>query len=275
VPFTSFPASPNQTVVMTGISETISGTNTGGGTGVVTINTNSTLDTANSTARLTFDANGNMSRIAVSSPSSSVSLAPVDCGTAPTCAASNANNLVVAINPAVAPPFFGGWHYQTYGVWLSQTGPSTFTAGAMSAGAVTPGNAVPTTGGAVFSGLATGFYVDTGGVSFATAAQMSANVTFSATAPSIAFTTFGTTTNALDGISGSGPNPSLDLTGTLTYTPGSSQFNGQVNSAGGLSGDANGRFYGPAAQEIGGVYSLRRLTGGLERMLGAFGGRQP
>jgi hypothetical protein len=70
------------------------------------------------------------------------------------------------------------------------------------------------------------------------------------------------------------PGPALDLTGTLTYAPGSSQFIGPVTSGNGLSGNANGRFYGPAAQEIGGVYSLTGIDP-LMRMLGAFGGRRP
>jgi hypothetical protein len=256
---------------MTGISETIGGTNSGGGTAVDTIDASSVMDDGASTARLTFAGNGNMSRIALSTPQSSVSLGAVDCSTAPTCAADNASSLAVVVNPAVAPPFFGGWNYQTYGVWLQQTGPTTFRAGAMSAGAVTPGNAVPTTGSAIFSGLATGFFV-LGASSFATAAQMSATVTFSATTPSIDFLTTGTMMSALDG-TGSAPNGSLDLNGTLTYAPGSSQFNGPVNSAGGMSGFANGRFYGPAAKEIGGVYSL--TDGATGRLLGAFGGRQP
>ena len=279
VSFTSFPVT-GQRVVMTGISETISGTNTGGGTVVNTIGS-SALDETGSTLRLTYSGSStNPTAMSVSTPISSVSFSSaVDCSTPPTCAASNASSLLVITNPQATLPFPPGfiypWNYQTYGVWLQQTGPTTFTAGAISAGAITPGIAVPTLGTGNFSGLATGFYVDAGGVSFATAASMSADVNFST--QTIDFRTTGTMANLLNG-GGGGPMPGLDLTGTnLTYAPGSSRFSGQVTSQSGtMTGDANGRFYGPAAQEIGGVYSLQgNALGSRERMLGGFGGRRP
>ena len=62
----------------------------------------------------------------------------------------------------------------------------------------------------------------------------------------------------------------MNLTGTLTYSAGSNQFTGAVaNSGSTLSGTATGRFYGPAAQEIGGTFGL---TGaGLSAYGGGFG----
>jgi hypothetical protein len=47
-----------------------------------------------------------------------------------------------------------GWNYQSFGVWMNNMNATTFQAGAVSAGAVTPGNAVPTTGSATFTGHA-------------------------------------------------------------------------------------------------------------------------
>lgn len=64
--------------------------------------------------------------------------------------------------------------------------------------------------------------------------------------------------------------PSLDMTGTLSYAPGSNQFSGPVTATNGMTGTAQGRFYGPAAEEIGGTFSV---TGpGVQSYGGAFGG---
>jgi hypothetical protein len=272
VPFTSFPVT-NQRVVMTGTSESISGTNSGGGTVVNTIG-DSALDETRSTLKLTYGGSPtNPTAMSTSTPASNVSFGSgVDCSLLPTCAATNANSLLVVVNPAFGPPF-GSWNYQTYGVWLQQTGQTTFTAGAISAGAATPGNAVPLSGTGNFSGIATGFYINPGGTAFATAATMTADVDFFGR--TVDFRTVSTMTNPLDGSPG-GLNPNLDINmSNVNYASGSSQFGGTVQSAGGMTGRVNGRFFGPAAQEIGGVYSLTGGALSLERMMGAFGGRRP
>jgi hypothetical protein len=271
VPFTSFSAvAPRQTVVMTGISETIGGTTDVSGTQVLSLDPSTVLDSASSTARLTYDVSGNISQVNIRTPQSSFSVSPIDCTSPPLCVGANATSEIVAVNPELAPPFFGGWNYQTFGVWLQQTGPSSFRAGGISVGAVTP--AMPTTGTANFSGLASGFFVS-GASAFATASTMTADVDFQLR--SINFATQNTTTVSFAG----GPStsaPGLDFNGTVIYNPGSNQFRVPVTTTAccfNMSGDVNGRFYGPAAQEIGGVYSL--TDGGSNRMLGAFGGRRP
>jgi hypothetical protein len=259
VPFTSFSAiGGGQTAVMTGISETVSGTRDP--SGIVTPNP-SVLDTANSTARLTYDGNRNLSQISFSTPQVSGSFGGVSCSDG-VCGAATATGFVIAID---AP--FIGWDYQSFGVWLN-TSPTTFQVGAMSAGAATPGNLVPFDGTASFLGLASGFYVDQFGQPFSTVALMNADVNF--TDRKIAFTT--TEPDLINLNSGStSTGTGLNLLGTLSYDAGSSQFSGTVNSgSGGLNGTANGKFYGPSAQEIGGVYSLS----GLGKMIGAFGGRR-
>jgi C-lobe and N-lobe beta barrels of Tf-binding protein B len=67
----------------------------------------------------------------------------------------------------------------------------------------------------------------------------------------------------------------------LTYAAGSSQFTGPVTApgvptGGGLAGIANGSFYGPTAQEIGGVFSLNNTvtSGSREAIVGGFGGKR-
>jgi hypothetical protein len=68
----------------------------------------------------------------------------------------------------------------------------------------------------------------------------------------------------------SAENSSLRMTGTLNYASGSNQFSGAISTDGGMTGSATGRFYGPAAQEIGGTFSA---TGpGVQSYGGAFGG---
>lgn len=68
-------------------------------------------------------------------------------------------------------------------------------------------------------------------------------------------------------------NPGLDLSGTLKYKEGSNSFTGDINAKNsGLSGTADGRFYGPEAEELGGVFSTR--SSGVEAYDGAFGAKK-
>jgi transferrin binding protein len=259
--FTSFSAiAPNRTLVMSGVSQTGSGTDA-----------SFTLDPvseSNSAARLSFDADRNLSGISINTPQSGVAFGATEtgCFSFGSCAAANAESLAVVMNPADL-----GWTYQSFGVWMTDVSPGSFQAGAFSAGAVTPGSAVPTVGSATFSGQAGGFYFDGAGARFATDAQMSAVTDFANR--KIQFSTTGTLltdTRTLAQTSSSG----LDLRGNWSYAPGSSQFSGGVNTAdGNLTGSASGRFYGPSAQEIGGVYGLGSPTG-ASRMIGGFGGKR-
>ena len=69
-----------------------------------------------------------------------------------------------------------GWNYQSFGVWTRDLSPTSWTAGATSAGSVTPFSAIPTINSAIFNGSALGLYVDASGTPFATTASISANV---------------------------------------------------------------------------------------------------
>jgi hypothetical protein len=265
VPFTSFQdVQPNQRVVMTAISETVIG-NVDQFGNVSNIGA-SVLDEGNSAVGLTYDSSRTLSRIDINTPATSLSAGNVGCSNG-VCTAENATAVIIAID-ATHPAF--GWNYQSYGVWTNETGPTSFQAGAISAGAVTPGSAVPLDGTATFNGLTSAFYV-AGGVPFFTTAVMTADVNFGD--KSIAFRSTGTQAgNLVTGFIG--PRPELDLTGTLNYPAGTNRFTGTLSTSHPdfmMSGDATGRFYGPAAQEMGGTYNLSG-TGG--RMLGAFGGKQ-
>jgi hypothetical protein len=68
--------------------------------------------------------------------------------------------------------------------------------------------------------------------------------------------------------------PNLNLNGSLSYLPSSSSFNGTLtNSAGTMSGASKGQFYGPAAQELGGVFTLKSPTT-VETFTGAYGAKR-
>jgi hypothetical protein len=48
-----------------------------------------------------------------------------------------------------------------------------------------------------------------------------------------------------------------NISGTLSYASGSGIFSGDVSTSLGPTGTATGRFYGPNANEIGGVISVQ------------------
>lgn len=278
--FTSWSAvQPNSTVTAQGMSQTTSANFTVAANGDVTVTSISpfsTVDTAASSATLSFGASRQLIALQINAPAGNVSWnttvlggGNIACGSGQCTATKDAGTSeAVLIDPYSAV----GWNYQSFGVW--QTGTNTSgTFGTTSFGAPTPVGGLPTVGGATYNGLAAGVYVAPGGALFGTSANMSATVTFQNR--SVAFTTSNTSIATASGTVT--PAPELNLSGTLTYPNGGTQFTGAVATPPGnpgfqLSGTATGRFYGPAAQEIGGVYSL---TGtGLQSMGGGFGGKQ-
>lgn len=219
-----------------------------------------------------------MSAFSFSTPTSSVGFSgsSVLCsaGTG-VCGGSGTNSVGVAMNPLDPPAPALAWNYQTFGYWLVVASSTTTIAGAMSFGNPTPVAALPVSGTATYNGLSSGLYVDQTGAVFVHAAEMLSTVDFGP-ARSVAFSTSNTT---ISPINTAAPTafPELNLTGNLAITPGSNQFTGAVTAPGGgstpaMAGTATGNFYGPTAQEIGGVFSL---TGtGPQTMLGGFGGKR-
>lgn len=267
VQFTSFSGlGPNQRANMTGISQTASGTAIPqvGGFLVSSVALGG-FDDASSRAQLTYDANRNLSAMSFTAPQSSASFSGPSCSSGAVCAAQTSTSIGVLGNPS-----FHAWNYQTYGVWAQQPSPTTFQTGAISVGAATPGSAVPTTGNATFTGFSSGFFTENMQPYFSSA-LVSAAVDWSAR--TVNFTTSNTTIgNLLSG--GTLAAPDLDLSGTLQYSPGSNQFTGAVNATRNtMTGSATGRFYGPAAQEMGGVFGLQGSN--TSSYVGAFGARRP
>lgn len=171
-------------------------------------------------------------------------------------------------NALLANPYGFGWDYQSFGVWATGAGTGSGTVGTMSVGAQTAGSAIPTSGTAVYSGNTLGYYVSQVGTYYYTTSGMTAAANFDQR--SINFATTGTK----ELFSGAALTP-LNLTGVLGYASATNQIAGSVTTGSGLTGSVNGRFYGPAAQEIGGTFSVTSGTNALEGYAGAFGGKKP
>lgn len=169
----------------------------------------------------------------------------------------------------VANPYQLGWSYQSFGIWNShETEKGVLKA--INFGQTTPASALPTSGAATFKGKLAGFYVSPGGEGSIAAANVTVNADFNAR--SLGFASNGTTLTR--NVSTVTAAPHLDLGGTLTYSPGSNSFTGTIRNAGGtMSGASNGRFYGPSAQELGGVFTVKS-PGTVETLTGAYGAKR-
>ena len=166
-------------------------------------------------------------------------------------------------------PLAMGWEYQSFGVWDHNNQFAKMLV-ATSFGAATPGSAVPLTGAASFTGKLSGLYVSPTGQGAGAAADLTVSANFSAR--SLSFASSGTTLTPAGATASAAAH--LNLGGTLTYAPGSGTFSGTLTSAGGtLSGSSTGRFYGPAAQELGGVFTLKSATT-METFAGAYGAKR-
>ena len=119
------------------------------------------------------------------------------------------------------------------------------------------------------TGFFTGVYVVSSGDCYLARRELSVLADFSSR--SLAFATRNTEKINLNSDISSAAN-NLDMIGTLKYSAGVNSFSGPV-SATGLTGTAEGRFYGPSAQELGGVFSLS-ADSGIESYIGGYGATQ-
>ena len=226
----------------------------------------------------TYDVNGNLTKaVATSAIGTKVT---VDTGIGDTISSlaafpnvtamvtANGQNFSLSANPSAF-----GWDYQTFGVWTTASGTGFGTVGAATVGAETAIAAIPTSGTGVYVGVGGGRYADSNGVALFVGSDMTATTDF--TARSIVFST--TNTRTSPDLITSTSNANLNLSGTLTYSVGTNQFTGAVTSVGGgpanaaMTGTSTGKFYGPAAQEIGGTFTVSNGNAGF---IGAFGGKR-
>ncbi len=269
--FTSWGAvTPSSSITINGISQSGTYTWNSGTDRVITVTSDAAKTGAS--ASFTYGPGGAVTAVAIT-PKDSTALSfttPPD-----TFGQLIINNNIDAFVSAdgtkyalAANPYDFGWNYQSFGIWTTGAGTGSGTHGAMSAGAETAGSAIPTAGTATYTGYAGGRYVNAIGQYWFTGANMSADANF--TTRSIAFSTTGTTVTP--DLVAQTANNNLNMTGTLSYSAATNNITGNITTTGGLTGTVTGRFYGPSAQEIGGVFSAS--SGSLEKYGGAFGGKR-
>lgn len=273
-PFTSFGAiQPSSTVSFQGSATGASYTSNVGTGFVTSLGPSSTTSYGGSTAQETINSSGYAASLTITpniGPSTTytnlttVNSGPL-AGVAVYGSSGGTNEVLYAYANAA------GWNYQTFGVWVTGEGTGSGYAGAASVGAITPVSGMPATGTGTFTGYSAGVYTAATGQPFLASADMSAAVNFGSR--SIVFNTTNTAISAFNG-SGSSAQSGLNLSGTLNYSSGANTFSGTVTSANTLlTGTANGQFYGPTANEIGGTYAVKAATG-VQAMGGAFGGKR-
>ena len=270
---------PGSTVTVHGSGQQVSGTWDPG----TQIFTNVSLTAAESegySATLTFGQDRELTRLLVLTPDSKSVVLDKTAGdifTDLTLAPGSSPQFVGAVSPAtgnvaiMANPINLGWEYQSFGVWES-VGTDGRTFGAMSVGN-NAGTAIPTTGIATFTGYATGSYVSSGGTGSTALAELTVVADFGPQR-SLQFSTTNTQTSENWGTFTAAPE--LNLTGTLYIAAGTNSFTGRVDSvssANALTGDSTGQFYGPNAEELGGVFFLKGT--GVETYAGAYGAVRP
>jgi phage baseplate assembly protein gpV len=176
-----------------------------------------------------------------------------------------AGDIELTANPDVL-----GWNHQSFGI-SDSTLPAFVAFSAATFGSITHPSAVPPSGTATFAGKLAGLYVSPAGDGSIATANLTVNADFGAR--SLGFASTGTTTTRDAAIAT--PAPGLDLSGTLRYLPGSNTFAGELRNAGGsMSGDSTGQFYGPLAEELGGVFTLKSPDS-VETFAGAYGAEGP
>jgi len=164
------------------------------------------------------------------------------------------------------------YQYLSFGDWFDDsgsTGTVTGSGGLFVLGQPTlPGN-IPSNGTATYTGNSEGIFIDTANSDAGSFdAKFSAAANFSARTLAVATTGMTVVTGGGTIIASSENN----YAGTLSYAPGTNQFSGSVATAtSGGSGTATGQFFGPTAQEIGGVIDI---SGSTTRAIGIFHGKQ-
>jgi hypothetical protein len=256
-----------------GLGQEVTGTASGGQ--FVAISPSGVTD--GYSAYLTVESAGELSQLTLTSPDPS--LVVLDKAAAGTTFAD------LTLTPGTSPQFVGarnstsvavmakpidlGWDYQTFGIWETDRDSTTSRKfGAMSVGAPTIGSAIPISGTANFTGYTAGSYVNTAGTGTTVFADLTVGADFANR--SLTFSTSNTQTSS-DWVTFTAKSD-LNLNGTLTYAAGTNRFTGTVNSVGGLTGNSTGQFYGPNAEELGGVFLLQ--GSGVETYAGAYGAKQ-
>ena len=253
------------------ISANAPATFTGGSTSVIALDGSSVQTDSDGVATLALGGNGNFSSISASTPTSSVLFSAAN---GDTLQSGFSQTSTIALNKTETTigvftnPTYYGFEYQTYGAWGAY-GNAAGSGSAISVGSATPVTGMPATGSYTFTGGASGYYTDPSKFAYVTNASMTATASFDNR--TVNFSTTGT--NISGSPSGSAVSaPDLNLSGTLAIASGANKVSGTVTTVSGMSGNANGKFYGPTANEVGGTYAVS--GSGLGTFVGGFGGKR-
>jgi len=244
---------------------------TGGSTSGMALDGSSVQTDSDGIATLALGGNGIFSSISASTPTSSASFSATN---GDTLQSGFFQTSTIALNKTETTigvftnPTYYGFEYQTYGAWGAY-GNATSGGSAISVGSASPVTGIPATGSYTFTGGASGYYTDANKLAYVTNANMTATASFDAR--TVSFATNGTYVSGSP--SGSAiSSPDLNLSGTLAIASGANKVSGTVTTVSGMSGNANGKFYGPTANEVGGTYAVS--GSGLGTFVGGFGGKR-
>ncbi len=273
--FTSFAAMPKPgTSTLPGI--TTEGSYTAGAAPAFDVTGHSPASQGSGTVTLTVDGSGNATALTINGALSSVTFSLANGATSGPLGtnylyAISADGKQLAIGANYLAPA-QNFNYQTYGIWATGLTTGSGNIGAISAGAVTPGGSIPTTGTATYNGTAGGVYVDPNGAQWLAAGTATLVATFAT--HSVSYST-STTTSASVVTGAALPNAAatLNMTGTLSFSAGTNNLSGTATTSSAMSGPVQGRFYGPNATEAGGTFAL--TNGAVQGYLGAFGATTP
>ena len=151
----------------------------------------------------------------------------------------------------------------TFGMWAWFPNNVDLDVGLGAFGRLTSLDRMPRTGNAVYrGGLLGAAYLATPAAS---AVDVSADVRLDANFDDGDMVLRSTATRSL---TDNAPLPHLDIDGAALRIA-NFEFRGEAATRSGWTGNVGGRFYGPDAEEVGGIFDLRGI--GLERYVAAFG----
>lgn len=173
------------------------------------------------------------------------------------------DQLAVVVEPTAA-----GYEYQTYGLWANAPSSFNTTLGTGSYGASTPTTGVPASGTiASYSGASVGV-AEVGGDTYITASSVQVTTDFNTATVNSSATEGSLLTVPVAVTPANTPLPQLDFNGAGPVS--GNGFSANVVGLG-VTGDVDGQFYGPAAEEVGGTFSASGT--GID-YFGSFGARQ-
>jgi hypothetical protein len=210
--------------------------------------------------------NGEAVAIRINAPGANVSFDSengdtfVSDGTTTSASSENDENALIIVDSQTSV-----FQYQSFGTWLTGNGTGEGKVGVGSFGARTNPGAMPS-GTATYAGVSTGFLRASDGTSFLTTSDVTVTTDFSTVTINSDVTT-GVNVNT----AAASPKPGIDFSGSGSVS--GSGFKASVDSDANLnmSGNANGQFYGPNAQEVGGTFGL---DGSGNTYIGSFGGKK-